>query len=106
MRVPRTSTRRRDSAMKRLFVIVSITVIAVLGWGSAPVGAATPAIQGCYGDSISSLATNQPDTGAFGAGVVGFAQDPNSRPGIGDGVQLLQAGQVPDGVVPNTCNVP
>ena len=92
--------------MKRLFVIVSITVVAVVGWGSAPAGAATPAIQGCYGDSISSLASNQPASGAFGAAVVGFAQDPNSRPGIGDGVQVLQAGGVPDDVVPNTCNVP
>ena len=92
--------------MKRLFVIVSITVVAVLGWGSSPVGAATPAIQGCYGDSISSLASNQPAPGAFGAAVVGFAQDPNSRPGVGDGVQLLQAGGVPDDVVPNTCNAP
>jgi hypothetical protein len=37
--------------------------------------------------------------------VVGFAQDPNlPPPGLGDGIQALQAGQVPDDLVPNTCN--
>jgi hypothetical protein len=36
---------------------------------------------------------------------VGFAQDPNlPPPGLGDGIQALQAGVVPDEVVPNTCN--
>ena len=51
------------------------------------------------------LATTQPFPGAFGAGVVGVAQDPNLRPpGLGDGIQAPQAGQVPDEVVPNTCN--
>ena len=43
--------------MKRLFVLVSFTVVVVLGWGSVPAGAATPAIQGCYGDGISALAS-------------------------------------------------
>ena len=40
----------------------------------------------------------------YGQLVVGFAQDPFSRPGLGDGIQLLQAGLVPDEVVPNNCN--
>jgi hypothetical protein len=50
------------------------------------------------------LASNQAAPGAFGSAVVGFAQEPGNRPGLGDGVQLLQAGLVPDEVVPNTCN--
>jgi hypothetical protein len=68
-------------------------------------GAGQPATQACVGQSLSALATTQPAPGAFGAGVVGFAQDPNlPPPGLGDGIQALQAGQVPDEVVPNTCN--
>jgi hypothetical protein len=71
---------------------------------SAPAGAARPAVQGCIGSTISPLATNQPVAGAFGQGIVEFARDPFSRPGLGDGIQALQAGVVPDFVVPNTCN--
>ena len=68
-------------------------------------GAGEPANQACVGDSLSALATTQPFPGAFGAAVAGFAQDPNlPPPGLGDGIQALQAGLVPDDVVPNTCN--
>ena len=67
------------------------------------VDAGPPAQQGCYGASISALASDQPAPGAFGAAVVSFAQAPG-QPGLGDGVQQLQAGLVPDDVVPNTCN--
>jgi hypothetical protein len=100
---PTGGIRRR--ALKRLFIVLAISLLAALGLNTGVAGAGEPAIQGCYGESISGLATNQPFPGAFGAGVVGFAQDPNSRPGLGDGVQLLQSGGVPDDVVMNTCNV-
>ena len=66
--------------------------------------AAQPANQACLGESLSALATTQPAPGAFGAGVVGFAQAPDGQPGLGDGIQALQAGQVPNAVLPNTCN--
>jgi hypothetical protein len=62
-----------------------------------------PANQACVGQSLSALAANQPSAGSFGAAVVGFAQAPD-LPGLGDGLQTLQAGLVPDAVVPNTCN--
>ena len=82
------------------------TIVAgslVIGAGAA--GAATPASQGCVGSTVSGLAAVAHANGIpYGQLVVGFAQDPFSRPGLGDGVQLLQAGQVPDAVVPNTCN--
>jgi hypothetical protein len=89
--------------MKRLLVATSAAV-AVVTSAAGVVGAGPPANQGCYGESISGLASTQPAPGAFGDAVVGFAQAPDSRPGLGDGVQLLQAGLVPDEVVPNTCN--
>ena len=96
--------------MKRLLIVLSISLLAALGLNTGVASAGEPANQGCYGESISFLATNQPFPGAFGAGVVGFAQAPPDeflpRPGLGDGVQALQAGVVPDEVVLNTCNNP
>jgi hypothetical protein len=89
--------------MKRLFVATSAAV-AVVVTAAGVADAGPPANQGCYGESISALASDQPAPGAFGAAVVGFAQAPDDRPGLGDGVQLVQAGLVPDEVVPNTCN--
>lgn len=93
---------------KRVFVRVAVAAGLAAGItlasGSA-VGAAEPANPACVGDSFSALATTQPFPGAFGAGVSGFAQDPNlPPPGLGEGIQALQAGVVPDDVVPNTCN--
>jgi hypothetical protein len=92
------------AAMKRLFVVTLAAAMTVLALATGVADAGQPANRGCYGESISSLATNQPFPGAFGAAVVGFAQAPDGRPGLGDGVQALQAGFVPDEVVPNTCN--
>ena len=89
--------------MKRLLVAASVAV-AVVASAAGVADAGPPANQGCYGESISALASDQPGPGAFGHAVVGFAQEPSGRPGLGDGVQLLQAGLVPDDVVPNTCN--
>jgi|SwirhirootsSR2_FD_contig_31_9789961_length_410_multi_2_in_0_out_0_1 hypothetical protein len=71
---------------------------------AAPAGAAKPAVQGCVGSTIAPLAQNQPAPGAFGHGVESFARNPFSPPGLGDEIQALQAGQVPNNVVPNTCN--
>jgi hypothetical protein len=71
---------------------------------AAAAGSAEPVVQACVGDSLSELASNQEDPGGFGAGVVAFAQQPDGSPGVGDGIQLLQEGLVPDVAVPNTCN--
>jgi hypothetical protein len=105
-----TMKNRRATSHKKLMLSSGIAATAgvaiVSGLFALPADAAEPANQACYGESISALASNQPAPGAFGHGVVGFAQDPNSGPGLGDGVQLVQAGVVPDWVVLNTCNNP
>ena len=93
----------RNRAIVRAAVATGLAAGVVLGSGSIA-GAGTPASQACVGESLSALATTQPFPGAFGQGVRGFAQDPTTRPGLGDGIQALQAGSVPDDVVPNTCN--
>ncbi len=90
-------------ASLRMAVAAGILAGVVLGSGSGA-GAAEPASQACVGESLSALATTQPAPGAFGGGVVSFAQDPTTRPGLGDGIQALQAGDVDDDLVANTCN--
>ena len=89
----------------RMFSIAgSLAIVAGVGVGLAPAaGAATPAVHACVGRTFSGAATALPP-GAVGQAVVGFAQDPTTRPGIGDGIQQLQAGQLPDDVVTNACN--
>lgn len=90
--------------MKRLFIVLSISLLAALGLNTGVASAGQPANQACVGESLSALATNQLFPGAFGQGVRGFAQQPDVRPGLGDGIQALQSGDVGDDVVPNTCN--
>jgi hypothetical protein len=93
-----------NRALRRVAVAAGVSAGIVLASGSSA-GAVEPVNQACVGESLSALATDQPFPGAFGAGVVGFAQDPTlPPPGLGDGIQALQAGLVDDGLVPNTCN--
>jgi hypothetical protein len=75
----------------------TLTLFASAGAASA----ATPVVQACVGSTFSSLAQAP---GPLGQGVRTFAQDPSNRPGLGDGIQALQAGVVPQDVVANACN--
>jgi hypothetical protein len=87
--------------LKRLFLVLSVSLLAALGLNTGVAGAGPPANQACVGKSLSALASNQPFPGAFGQGTRGFAQLPGPH---GQNIQALQAGVVPDDVVPNTCN--
>lgn len=92
--------------MKRTVVTLGtgtfVAALTLFGF-AGPASAATPVVQACVGTTFSTL-TQAP--GPLGPGVVGFAQDPSSRPGIGDGIQDLQAGLIGQDLVPNTCNTP
>ncbi len=91
------STRIRNLA-------VSLAIVGgVCGGFASAAGAAQPAVHACLGTTLSGAAAALPP-GGVGAAVRSFAQDPTSPPGLGDGIQALQAGLVPDDVVPNTCN--
>jgi hypothetical protein len=92
-----------DRTLRRAAAAIGLATGIVLGTAGIA-GAGQPVDQACVGESLSALASDQPAPGAFGAGVVGFAQDPAPPPGLGAGIQALQAGAVPDEVVPNTCN--
>ena len=84
--------------MKRFAVVVF--TVAALVISAAPAAAAAPNHQACLGTTVSSAAQTIPDYGALVAGVA------RSGPvlGVGDDVQAILAGQVPDALFPNTCN--
>jgi hypothetical protein len=94
----------REAPKRALFVATSAAVAVVMSAAAVPHAGRRPV--GDVMASISALLSNQPAPGAFRGAVVGLAQEPVSRPGLGDGVQLLQADlAVPDEVVLNTRNV-
>jgi hypothetical protein len=83
---------------------VTVTVVCVgLSLPAATAFAATPAVHACVGRSVAWAATGGPGFGQF---IDGVAHDPTSgsRLGVGDDVQALQAGLVPDSGFTNTCN--
>ena len=83
-------------------IVTAGMLAASAGVASANHGA--PVVQACVGTTFSTAAANLPP-GDLGAVVAGFAQAPDTfLPGLGDGIQEIQAGVVPDEVAPNTCN--
>lgn len=84
------------STSSKVLAATGAIVLGSLGLMTNPAGAAEPANQGCLGESFSALAGP-----GFGPGVVSFAQNPGP---FGQGIQAVLAGDVPDDVVPNTCN--
>jgi hypothetical protein len=87
--------------------VIGATMVAgsvVISAGA--VGAATPATRGCVGSTLSAAAADAHSQGIpLGLIIRDFAQDPNTaHVGLGDDIQVLQAGFVPDEIVPNTCN--
>ena len=87
--------------MKRLLLVLSISLLATMGLNTSAAGAGEPVNQACVGESLSALASTQPFPGVFGDVTSDFAQLPGPH---GDNIQAFQAGVVPDDVVPNTCN--
>ena len=94
--------------MRRTLLRCALTLALAGAIGVAvasPASAGPPRRQACIGTGFRALATDQPAPGAFGHGVGSFAKAPNTaHPGLGDGIQALQAGLVPDDLVENTCN--
>jgi hypothetical protein len=95
--------------VQRTALALAISVAGTLGGSfiaAAPANAAQPVVQACLGQSLSALAVQSHTVapGSFGQGVVGFAQAPGYPSGLGQGIHDLQAGNIPDSLVPNTCN--
>ena len=68
---------------------IALAAMAITGLVAPGVaGAAQPVVQACVGTTFSGAAHSLPPGGV----------------GLGANIQQLQAGLVPDSVVPNTCN--
>lgn len=92
-----------NRALRRAAVATGVVAAVLLGSGSVA-GAGEPVVQACVGTTFSNAAHALP-AGDLGQTIVGFAQAPGTaHPGLGDGIQQLQAGLVPDEVAINTCN--
>jgi hypothetical protein len=75
--------------------------VAAMLFVAAPVSASPPANQACIGKSVSANAkVFQPNYGAF----ISSVTPRNDFGSLGDAVQAVKAGLVPDEVYPNTCN--
>ena len=86
------------------YVVAAGAVIGVAGQA----GASQPVVEGCVGATFSEAAQALHEAGAppgsLGDIVSGFAQQDDGHPGLGDGIQAIQAGVVPDSVAVNACN--
>jgi hypothetical protein len=92
-----------NRALRRGAVATGVLAGVVLGSGGVA-GAGEPVVQACVGTTFSEGAQGLPP-GDLGQAIVGFAQAPDTaHPGLGDGIQVLQAGMLPDEVAVNTCN--
>jgi hypothetical protein len=89
-------------ALSALTVLGATAAVSFVGFGGVA-SAATPVVHACVGSTFSAGAHNVQPLGPL---VVGFAQAPDGHPGLGDGIQALQSGDVTQDVVPNTCNTP
>jgi hypothetical protein len=88
--------------MRKLLVAAGVAGASVaIGIGAGTASAAQPVVQGCVGESVSALAkTLHP----YGQVVLDPNAPRNDFGTIGDAVQAFHAGQIPDEVLPNTCN--
>ena len=74
--------------------VVSLAVAGALSVAlAAPAMAAEPVVAGCVGASVSAFARSSPEP--YGRIASSFAHAPDGRAGLGDSVQLLQAGVLP-----------
>ena len=81
--------------MRRLAFVSGVVLALAL---ASPTLAAKPNNQACLGHDFSGYAAGGAAFGGFVSGLASTGQ------GVGDEVQAHLAGQVPDSVIPNSCN--
>lgn len=92
----------------RTWIVSFVVAAGTLTCLAAEAGADQPVVQACVGSTFSGAAATLHDLGAppgaLGDIVSNWGQAPDGQPGLGDGIQRLQAGLTPDSVAVNTCN--
>ena len=87
--------------MAKRIIVATAFAVALTGIGAGSVSAAQPTKQGCVGASVSALAQAlQP----LGQVVIDPSAPRNDFGKVSDAVHAFQAGEVPDSILPNTCN--
>jgi hypothetical protein len=81
--------------MRRLAILSGVVLSLAL---ASPTLAAKPNNQACLGHDVSGYAAAGAGFGGFISGLASTGQ------GVGDELQAHLAGQVPDSVIPNSCN--
>ena len=81
-------------------VLVGVFAVAVLALPAQPAFAGPPNDQACLGNDFSGYAQGGSSFGAFVSGIASSTQ------GVGTEIQAHLAGQIPDSVIPNSCNNP
>jgi len=95
----------KHTAIRRVIITAAVAGGTIAG-ATGVAGAAEPVVQACVGTTFSGSAAALPPPGV-GTTVSFFAQNTTGsqpNPGLGDGIQQLQAGEVPDSGIANTCN--
>jgi hypothetical protein len=90
-------------SLLRKLGISLLLVGGACGVATSTASAGQPVKRACLGDTFKVGAAIQPG-GGLGALVSFFAQVPDGSPGLGNGIQALQAGVVTDGTLTNSCN--
>ena len=85
--------------MSKLFIISAIFVVLV----SSTVFAAMPNNQACLGKDISGYTQGGTEFGGFISGLA-RSTGVDGQQGVGGEFQAHLAGNVPDEVIPNSCN--
>jgi len=81
-------------------LLVGVSALALLALPAHPALAGPPNNQACLGNDFSGYAQGGSSFGAFVSGIASSTQ------GVGTEIQAHLAGQVPDSVIPNSCNNP
>jgi len=94
-----------NRALRASLIAITVTGGTIAG-ATGVASASEPTVQACVGTTFSDTATSSAP-GTVGDTVTAVLQNTTGiqpAPGLGDGIQLLQEGQVPDSAVPNACN--
>jgi Na+/H+-dicarboxylate symporter len=87
--------------MKKIIISCALAASAI-AVGAGTVSAGKPAVQGCLGESVSA---NAKDFQPYGYNFISQVTPENGfGKGLGNAVQAVQAGLLPDDEYPNTCN--
>jgi hypothetical protein len=92
----------KEAPMRRTLLRATAALVlagGLVGAAASPAFASKPVKRACVGSTFATA-----EAFPLGQLVRSFSQAPDDRAGLGEGIQGLQAGEIPDSLVANTCN--